>query len=124
MSREREGKERESKPRIFYPQVCEVNIESCDTLMTAATGAIFGNPEGGPRQKVVLYCVTRSQLLGAERSTNTPEKLSLALLQLLFTNVELASGNCTKPVQEDIKQLDIERLWAIRCKYIGIQVLI
>ena len=68
------------------------------------------------------WCVTRSQLLDAERSTNTPEKLSLALLQLMFTNTELAHGNCTKPVRDDIKQLDIERLWAIRCKYTGINL--
>ena len=37
----------------------------------------------------------------------------MGLLLLPFTSEELSTGNCTKPVQKDIRQLDSERLWAI-----------
>ena len=79
-------------------------------------GATFGNPHGNPRNKVVLSLVKPSQLLDVERKNDTAEKLARSLLLLLFTHSELASGNCTRPVREDIKQLNSERLWAIKCK--------
>ena len=78
-------------------------------------GATFGNPHGNPCNKVVLSLVKPSQLLDVERKNDTAEKLARSLLLLLFTHSELASGNCTRPVHEDIKQLDSERLWAIKC---------
>lgn len=72
---------------------------------------MFGNPEGSSHQKVVLPSVTQSNLLDTEHSANTPEKLLIALLQLIFTSEELA-------LKSDIKQFDMERLWAMRYKFI------
>ena len=64
-----------------------------------------------------LFTVTRAQVLNVERTCNeSPEKLATGLLLLLFTSDDLSSGNCTKPMRKDIHQLDIERLWAIKCK--------
>ncbi len=40
----------------------------------------------------------------------------MSLLLLLFTLEEIQKGNCTKPVRGDIVQLDMNRLWAIKCK--------
>ena len=104
--------------RTISPKVCVVKIENLNTLsvLPAGTGAIFGNPAGSPRQKVMLTSVTQSQILAIERTSTSPEKMAIALLHLLFSNSELARGNCTKPVREDIRQLDTERLWAIRCE--------
>ena len=51
-----------------------------------------------------------------ERKNDSAKKLSKALLLLLFSSVELGRGNCTKPIREDIEQLDSERLWAIKCR--------
>ena len=74
-----------------------------------AAGAVFGN--------LVLHNFTQAQVLNAERKTSTQEHLAVSLLQLLFTTEELSKGNCTKPVREDILQLDSERLWAIKCMF-------
>ena len=60
----------------------------------------------------------QAQVLDAERKSNNAEKLARALLTLLFTHDELSHGNCTKPVRDDITQLDTERLWAIKCKQV------
>ena len=65
---------------------------------------------------MLLLCVTRDQLVDTERKHDTPQKLALGLLLLLFSTDELAHGNCTKPVWADILQLDSERLLAIKCK--------
>ena len=82
-----------------------------------STDAILGHPSGGERQRVELKGVHQSEVQAVERrSSETPERLALGLLLLLFTSEELSTGNCTKPVRKDIKQLDAERLWAIRCK--------
>lgn len=78
-------------------------------------GAIFGDPSGNKRNKVILP-ISQARLLDVERRNDTAEKLARALLSLLFTPTELAKGNCTKPVREDINELDSERLWAIKCK--------
>ena len=59
-----------------------------------------------------LHQFTQSQVLDCDRRANTPEKLSIALLLLLFTTDELAHGNCSKPTR-DITQLDTKRVWAI-----------
>ena len=45
---------------------------------------------------------------------STETALSHALLNLLFTDDELATGNLTKPTRKDIKILDQERVLAIR----------
>ena len=92
-------------------------------LIYIASGAVLGNPVGPVRQRVVLTCVTQAQVLDAERCSNSHEKLAAALLSLLFSTTELAHGNCTKPVRGDIKQLNSERLWAIRCKKMYICIL-
>ena len=58
----------------------------------------------------------QSQVQNVERRFNeSPERLALGLLLLLFTTEELSQGNCTKQVRHDIKQLDSERLWTIKC---------
>lgn len=56
------------------------------------------------------------QVVESETRSNTPEKLAISLLLLLFSPEELQHGNCTKSAREDIMQLDTERLWAIKCK--------
>ena len=76
----------------------------------------MGNPDGPCREMVILTNVTQAQILDAERMHDTPEKLAIPLLLLLLTATELSHGNYTKPVRGDIKQLDSERLWAIKCK--------
>ena len=72
--------------------------------------AIFGHPNGADRNRVVLHSIKQAQVLDAESKNATPEKLALALQQLLFSSLELAKGNCTRPM---LQQLDSERLWAI-----------
>lgn len=81
-----------------------------------SAGAIFGNPNGSARNRITLSCVNQAQVLNIERKNNTPEKLARGLLQLLFSVDELSKGNYTKPVRDDIIQLDSEWLWAIKCK--------
>ena len=72
--------------------------------------AVFGDTAGGPRQKVVLTEFSQIQVQTVERRYNeSPEKLAVGLLLLLFSSDELRQGNCTKPVRKDIKQLDSER---------------
>ena len=65
---------------------------------------------------MVLKHVTKEQLLDVDRRAATAEKLAVGLLQLLFSQDELRSGNCSKPTRPDIMQLDSERLWAIKCE--------
>ena len=86
-------------------------------LIVLVTGAIFGDPNGQEGlQRVCLPNVTQSQVTEIVRKHDTAEKLAGGLLFLLFSVNELASGNCTKPIREDIAQLDGNRLWAIKCK--------
>jgi hypothetical protein len=94
----------ESEKTTTSPQAEE--LQSC---------AILGNPKGSSRTKVVLPEVTQLQVLEVERKCNTVEKLARGLLQLLFTPDELSKGNCTKPIRDDINELNGERLWAIKC---------
>ena len=100
----------------LYPCPCIIHMYLRTSLL--APGAVLGNPDGPCREKVILTNVTQVQILDAQRMHDTPEKLAIALLLLLFTETELSHGNCTKPVLGDIKQLDSERLWAIKCKKI------
>ena len=108
-------RERENHPKI-YQIVSGINVDSntsqCDSTYlpaalgeasAAASGALLGNPVGPARQKVILNSATQAQVLDAERSTNNPEKLALALLMLLFSNEELAHGNYMRPVRNDTK---------------------
>lgn len=66
---------------------------------------------------MIIARINQSKVTAAERLTNTPEKLALSLLLLLFSQDELSKWNCSKPMRSDIKQLDAERLWAIKCNY-------
>ena len=78
---------------------------------TPASGAIFGDPHGTKgKDKVCLPSFTQGQVQEVERKNDTPEKLAVGLLMLLFTPDELASGNCSKPIRNDITQLDTNRL--------------
>lgn len=80
--------------------------------------AIFGDPHGGPREKGEVKDLTQHELRSVERRySETPERLAVGLLLLLFTSDQLKRGNCTKPVRKDIDQLDPDRVWAIKCKY-------
>lgn len=85
-------------------------------LKFLASGAVFGDPNGTSRQRVILPGVRQAQVLDSERKCDSAEKLALALLLQLFTTEELGRGNCTKPVRKDVYQLDTERLWAIKCR--------
>ena len=80
-------------------------------------GAIFGDPNGQEGlQRVCLPHFTQNQVTEIVRKHDSAEKLAGGLLFLLFSVNELAGGNCTKPIREDINQLDGNRLWAIKCK--------
>ena len=82
-----------------------------------ASGATLGNSNGKEgRDKVCLPHIKQSQVQEVERMNDTPEKLAVGLLMLLYTPDKLSSGNCTKPIRNDIMQLDSNRLWAIKCK--------
>ena len=85
--------------------------------MWFSAGMVFGDPNGSSRHKVILQNVSAGKVTELERLNDTPEKLSLALLLLLFSNEEISTGNCSKPMRQDISQLDPERLWAIKCSY-------
>jgi len=52
--------------------------------------------------RMTLPNFTQAQVRGVERRHDTPEKLAGGLLFLLFSNEELAHGNCMKPIREDI----------------------
>ena len=65
------------------------------------------------KDKVCLSNFTQSQVQEVERKNVTPEKLAADVI--LFTPHELASGNCTKPIRNEM-ELDNNRLWAIKCK--------
>ena len=77
----------------------------------------MGDPSGRlAKDKVVIPEVTQEKVICTESQNNTPEKLAVALLLLLFSREELAHENCTKPIRGDIHQLDTNQLWAIKCK--------
>ena len=103
----------------YCPTIYTRRLPSLPVLSTihVFAGAVFGDPHGSNKTCVVLYTVMQSNVLDTERKNNTSEKLARALLQLLFSSQELATGNCTKPTRPDINELDSERLWAIKCKY-------
>ena len=72
-----------------------------------ASGALLGDPNGSDRHKVFLTNnIKQGQILNAERKSTSQEQLAISLLLLLFS---IITGNCTKPVREDILQLDTER---------------
>ena len=84
----------------------------------SVSGAIFGDPNGIEGvQRVCIPTYSQKQVLEVQRKYDTPEKLAVGLLQLLFSAEELAQGNCTKPIRDDIVQLDSDKLWAIKCKH-------
>ena len=62
--------------------------------------AIFGDPRG--TNKVSLGSIKQAQIKSVELTTCSVEKLARGLLLLLFSDQELATGNCTKPVRSDI----------------------
>ena len=63
-----------------------------------------------------IWQYTQAQVREVERRNDTPEKLAVGLLLLLFSPKELAAGNCTKPIRDDITELDSDKVWAIKCK--------
>lgn len=54
----------------------------------------------------------------AESVSSTPARLAVNLLTALFSQEELATGNCTKPNRDDIKLLDQTKIQAIRGNFI------
>ena len=58
--------------------------------------------------------ISREAVLNAESISATANKLAVNLLSVLFTQQELATGNCTKPSRDDIFLLDQEKIQAIR----------
>ena len=93
-----EEKERrqEGNPDPQASNLC--NVTGNRSLLSLLSGAVFGDPNGSSRTKVVVSSVTQAQLLAAKRTNDTAERLASALLTLLFEPKELARGNCTKPV--------------------------
>ena len=67
----------------------------------------------GTRSGVTL---SADVLRGAENSSSTAEKLAVNLLLSLFSEQELATGNCTKPRKDGILLLDQVKISAIRGK--------
>ena len=107
-----------ASPMLLLPCVeccmCISHVYKCIFLSDCA---VLGDPCGQLNiSKVHLTNFTQRQVMECEQRANSPEKLCLELLMLLFTNEELAHGNCTRPVRDDIIQMDSEHLWAIKCK--------
>ena len=46
--------------------------------------------------------------------SNSPQKLAVNLLTAMFSHTELASGNCTKAIRDDILLLDQKKIQGIR----------
>lgn len=76
------------------------------------TGVFLGNPRD-PEKRVQVNLST-DQLKRAEIKGVSPEKLAVALLEVLFTFEELSTGNCTQPRKEGIRLLDATKLNGIR----------
>lgn len=53
-------------------------------------------------------------VIRAENISTTASKLAVNLLTTLFTQEDLATGNCTRPNRNDIKILDQYKIQAIR----------
>ena len=75
-------------------------------------GVILGNPASPTR--VRLTDIQSAAVMHAENISANAKKLAVNLLSVLFSHEELAVGNCTKPVREDIMLLDPEKIRGIR----------
>lgn len=64
---------------------------------------------------MVVEGVSSSQVVRAENVSPNASKLAVNLLTVLFTQEQLATGNCTKPNRSDIELLDQHKVEAIRC---------
>ena len=78
--------------------------------LSASTGVLLGSPDS----PILIQNLKRESVLHAEVTANSPQKLALNLLEVLFTHEELSTGNCTKPMRADIKILDSTKLQGIR----------
>ena len=78
------------------------------------TGALYlGNPRD-QLKRVEIPGLTKDAVASAENASASPEALAVQLLLVLFTEDELAHGNCTKPRKSGIVLLDPCRLRAKR----------
>ena len=75
-------------------------------------GVTLGDPNSN--SSVFINGVARVSILQAEALSFTAPKLAVNLLTSLFTHEELASGNCTKAIRDDISLLDPIKLQGIR----------
>lgn len=81
--------------------------------MYCTDGVWLGNPRD-PHRRVVVKDVSREAIDRAEINGTTAEKLAVNLLAVLFSPVQLARGNVTKPRKDGITQLDATKIRAIR----------
>ena len=63
--------------------------------------------------RLFVQGLTKGDIAHAENS-RSPEKLAVQLLSAVFSDVELATGNCTQPRKKGIVLLDPEKVKAIR----------
>ena len=77
-------------------------------------GLWFGDPNKDSQRVFIPNCgISREQVLDVERRAGTPEKFAIGLLLLLFTPAELQWGNCTKPLRDDIQELDSAKVFGL-----------
>ena len=83
-------------------------------LCVASTDGVYLGDPRNPHSRVFVKGITQDAIVMAENSGATPERLAVNLLTVLFTETELANGNCTKPRKDGIMQLDGTKVKAIR----------
>ena len=72
------------------------------------------------RLKIWIPDTNASRISAAEVASHDADKLAVNLLLALFDPRELATGNCTKPRKPGVRQLDPDKVLAIKCKKLSI----
>ena len=80
-------------------------------VIFAHTGCWLGNPKG---EKVWVPGGDPKKVLAAEVVSDSPAKLALALLNVFFTEQEMASSNCTPAPSRQLLNPNI--ISGIHCK--------
>ncbi len=92
-----------------------VMIIALDNVVVVPTGVLLGDPAN----PILIENVARENVVHAENISDSPQKLAINLLKVLFTHQEISHGNCTKPNRDDITILNPTKIQAIRGKYIA-----
>ena len=69
---------------------------------------------GNAREKIFIKDIDAQGIMHAENISNSPQKLAVNLLSAMFSHTELAGGNCTKAIRDDILLLDQKKIRGIR----------